>query len=271
MINELDGLAKGPEMEHRAAGYARQVQERARKSIEFLEERFESRDNCLRALTSRGNELESISFRSEDTTGQQVRDAPSPGGQDVEAAMPRAGGSLSPPPWGKPGTLGSVSSGQGGALSPPLQHLSCSTVSQGSTEVGGWQGCRSSPAKGNVACFFQGNNDDLILSCCLHYCNDKAKDFMPANKGSKSSPPLCLFSVAFHRLFSFLFHGPWSRSLTHFASFDTQVPPPASSQPQAVALPPVCQMCTSPHSGDALTCEKPTVNVHRALLWCQQR
>lgn len=61
-------------MEHRAAGYARQVQERARKSIEFLEERFESRDNCLRALTSRGNELESISFRSEDTTGQQVRD-----------------------------------------------------------------------------------------------------------------------------------------------------------------------------------------------------
>ncbi|XP_071621706.1 telomerase-binding protein EST1A isoform X6 [Heliangelus exortis] len=98
VINELDGLAKGPEMEHRAAGYARQVQERARKSIEFLEERFESRDNCLRALTSRGNELESISFRSEDTTGQQ------------------------------------------------------------------------------------GNNDDLILSCCLHYCNDKAKDFMPSNK-----------------------------------------------------------------------------------------
>ncbi|KAK2537474.1 hypothetical protein Q9233_002778 [Columba guinea] len=98
VINELDGLAKGPEMEHRAAGYARQVQERARKSIEFLEERFESRDNCLRALTSRGNELESISFRSEDTTGQQ------------------------------------------------------------------------------------GNNDDLILSCCLHYCNDKAKDFMPTNK-----------------------------------------------------------------------------------------
>ncbi|NXG66512.1 EST1A protein, partial [Hemiprocne comata] len=98
VINELDGLAKGPEMEHRAAGYARQVQDRARKSIEFLEERFETRDNCLRALTSRGNELESISFRSEDTTGQQ------------------------------------------------------------------------------------GNNDDLILSCCLHYCNDKAKDFMPSNK-----------------------------------------------------------------------------------------
>ncbi|XP_056675593.1 telomerase-binding protein EST1A isoform X2 [Monodelphis domestica] len=98
VINELDGLAKGQETDHRAGGYARVVQEKARKSIEFLERRFESRDSCLRALTSRGNELESIAFRSEDITGQQ------------------------------------------------------------------------------------GNNDDLILSCCLHYCKDKAKDFMPPNK-----------------------------------------------------------------------------------------
>lgn len=30
--------------------------------------------------------------------------------------------------------------------------------------------------------FFQGNNDDLILSCCLHYCKDKAKDYMPTSK-----------------------------------------------------------------------------------------
>ncbi|XP_023386238.1 telomerase-binding protein EST1A isoform X3 [Pteropus alecto] len=98
VINELDGLAKGQETDHRAGGYARVVQEKARKSIEFLERRFESRDTCLRALTSRGNELESIAFRSEDITGQL------------------------------------------------------------------------------------GNNDDLILSCCLHYCKDKAKDFMPTNK-----------------------------------------------------------------------------------------
>ncbi|KAI5268603.1 telomerase-binding protein EST1A isoform X1 [Manis pentadactyla] len=98
VINELDGLAKGQETDHRAGGYARVVQEKARKSIEFLEQRFESRDSCLRALTSRGNELESIAFRSEDITGQM------------------------------------------------------------------------------------GNNDDLILSCCLHYCKDKAKDFMPTNK-----------------------------------------------------------------------------------------
>uniref|UniRef100_A0A8I4A322 Nonsense-mediated mRNA decay factor n=1 Tax=Callithrix jacchus TaxID=9483 RepID=A0A8I4A322_CALJA len=72
VINELDGLAKGQETDHRAGGYARVVQEKARKSIEFLEQRFESRDSCLRALTSRGNELESIAFRSEDITGQLV-------------------------------------------------------------------------------------------------------------------------------------------------------------------------------------------------------
>lgn len=127
------------------------------------------------------------------------------------------------------------------------------------------------PAKGNVALFFQGNNDDLILSCCLHYCNDKAKDFMPSNKGRTSSHPLCPFSVAFHGLFLFLFHGPWSRSLPHFASFNTKLPPPASGQPQAVALPPRCQMCTSLCFKDAPACEKPIINVHRAILWCWQR
>ncbi|XP_029466933.1 telomerase-binding protein EST1A isoform X2 [Rhinatrema bivittatum] len=98
VINELDGLAKGQESDCRAGGHARLVQEKAKSAVEFLEERFESRDPFLRALTSRGNELESIAFRSEDTTGQK------------------------------------------------------------------------------------GNNDDLILSCCLHYCKDKAKDFMPASK-----------------------------------------------------------------------------------------
>lgn len=72
VINELDGLARGPESEHRVGGYARLLQERARKAIEFLEARFERRDSYMRALTSRGNELESISFRSEDISRQQV-------------------------------------------------------------------------------------------------------------------------------------------------------------------------------------------------------
>ncbi|KAM6907322.1 telomerase-binding protein EST1A [Xenentodon cancila] len=112
VITELDGLAKGQDAfgggmgsgglisgycgnSNVSAARVRAVQEKARLAVAFLEKGFESREPCLRALTSRGNQLESIAFRSEDTSGQQ------------------------------------------------------------------------------------GNNDDVILSCCLHYCKDKAKDFMP--------------------------------------------------------------------------------------------
>ncbi|XP_031664685.1 telomerase-binding protein EST1A isoform X1 [Oncorhynchus kisutch] len=112
VITELDGLAKGQEScggsggGHGGGGsrgnpgatHARAVQEKAKVAVAFLERGFEARDPCLRALTSRGSQLESIAFRSEDTSGQQ------------------------------------------------------------------------------------GNNDDVILSCCLHYCKDKAKDFMPAKR-----------------------------------------------------------------------------------------
>ncbi|XP_052423477.1 telomerase-binding protein EST1A isoform X1 [Carassius gibelio] len=100
VITELDGLAKGQDSREGVGNgaHARQVQERARSAVMFLEKAFESRDPCIRALTSRGNTLESIAFRSEDTSGQK------------------------------------------------------------------------------------GNNDDVILSCCLHYCQDKAKDFMPAER-----------------------------------------------------------------------------------------
>ncbi|KAG8551726.1 hypothetical protein GDO81_011865 [Engystomops pustulosus] len=98
VIHELDGLAKGQDVDQRSVLQARSLQEKARKAIQFLEHGFEARDPFLRALTSRGNELESIAFRSEDISGQK------------------------------------------------------------------------------------GNNDDLILSCCLHYCKDNAKDFMPSNK-----------------------------------------------------------------------------------------
>ncbi|XP_018412650.1 PREDICTED: telomerase-binding protein EST1A isoform X2 [Nanorana parkeri] len=98
VIHELDGLAKGQEFDQRSAGHTRSLQEKAKKAIHFLEQRFEARDPNLRALTSRGNQLESIAFRSEDISGQK------------------------------------------------------------------------------------GNNDDLILSCCLQYCKDNAKEFMPSNK-----------------------------------------------------------------------------------------
>uniref|UniRef100_A0A3Q4MJP7 Telomerase-binding protein EST1A n=1 Tax=Neolamprologus brichardi TaxID=32507 RepID=A0A3Q4MJP7_NEOBR len=106
VITELDGLAKGQDSfgggvesggrnYSVSAAHVRAVQENARMAVAFLEKGFEAREQCLRALTSRGNQLESIAFRSEDMSGQQ------------------------------------------------------------------------------------GNNDDIILSCCLHYCKDKAKDFMP--------------------------------------------------------------------------------------------
>uniref|UniRef100_A0A8C4IG24 Telomerase-binding protein EST1A n=2 Tax=Dicentrarchus labrax TaxID=13489 RepID=A0A8C4IG24_DICLA len=112
VITELDGLAKGQDNfggvmgsggrstglrgnYNISATHVRAVQEKARLAVAFLEKGFEAREPYLRALTSRGNQLESIAFRSEDNSGQQ------------------------------------------------------------------------------------GNNDDVILSCCLHYCKDKAKDFMP--------------------------------------------------------------------------------------------
>ncbi|XP_067085005.1 telomerase-binding protein EST1A [Osmerus mordax] len=118
VITELDGLAKGQESGgpgptggrggggggHRgnpggaSSAHARAVQDKARLAVAFLERGFEAREPRLRALTSRGSQLDSIAFRSEDTSGQQ------------------------------------------------------------------------------------GNNDDVILSCCLHYCKDKAKDFMPAQR-----------------------------------------------------------------------------------------
>ncbi|XP_015681033.1 telomerase-binding protein EST1A [Protobothrops mucrosquamatus] len=107
LIGELGGGGRCPvfptvrrarNAPRRPAGINGVLSDRARQAVEFLEGCFERRDSYIRALTSRGNELESISFRSEDISRQQ------------------------------------------------------------------------------------GNNDDLILSCCLHYCNDRAKDFMPARK-----------------------------------------------------------------------------------------
>ncbi|KAM8834815.1 telomerase-binding protein EST1A [Synchiropus picturatus] len=108
VITELDGLAKGQETfgggqgsgrgpggrssSNSSAAHARAVQDHSRSAVAFLEKSFEEREPNLRALTSRGNQLDSIAFRSEDTSGQQ------------------------------------------------------------------------------------GNNDDVILSCCLHYCKDKSKD-----------------------------------------------------------------------------------------------
>lgn len=90
VITELDGLAKGQDTfggvmgsggrssgsrgnYNVSATHVRAVQEKARLAVAFLERGFEAREPYLRALTSRGNQLESIAFRSEDTSGQQAR------------------------------------------------------------------------------------------------------------------------------------------------------------------------------------------------------
>lgn len=153
MITELDGLAKGQDNFGGGSGgrstgsrgnynvsatHVRAVQEKARMAVAFLERGFEAREPCLRALTSRGNQLESISFRSEDTSGQQVR---------------------------------------------------CFFII--SFLFFCWYAVI--PIRSNVSTLFlvtlcsilsQGNNDDVILSCCLHYCKDKAKDFMPDQRSA---------------------------------------------------------------------------------------
>ena len=78
VITELDGLAKGQESRDGdsvgggGAAHARLVQEQAKLAVFFLEKGFEAREPGLRALTSRGSQLESIAFRSEDTSGQKV-------------------------------------------------------------------------------------------------------------------------------------------------------------------------------------------------------
>ena len=78
VITELDGLAKGQESRDGdsvgggGAAHARLVQEQAKAAVAFLEKGFEAREPGLRALTSRGNQLESFAFRSADTSGQKV-------------------------------------------------------------------------------------------------------------------------------------------------------------------------------------------------------
>lgn len=76
VITELDGLSKGQECRDLDSigetAHARMVQEFAKAAVAFLEKGFEAREPGLRALTSRGNQLESIAFRSEDTSGHKV-------------------------------------------------------------------------------------------------------------------------------------------------------------------------------------------------------
>lgn len=110
VINELDKLSKSIlHYNDDSVEHAEMVQRNAKKSIDYLNEKFESRERNLKALTSQGSTLETIQFRSE----------------EIKA---------------------------------------------------------------------HGTNDDLILGCCLHYCRDNARNFMP-NNSSNSTKKCFLMNI----------------------------------------------------------------------------
>ena len=69
VINELDGLAQGQRMkgQYENEDHANKVKHRAANTIEMLEKEFEKKNSHLKALTSKGTVMETISFRSEET------------------------------------------------------------------------------------------------------------------------------------------------------------------------------------------------------------
>ncbi|KAJ8042812.1 Telomerase-binding protein EST1A [Holothuria leucospilota] len=95
VINELDGLSLGGQGGDPPTSDC--VATRAAEAVEFLERLFDVRNKHLKAMTSEGNILDTIVYRSEES--KRI-----------------------------------------------------------------------------------GNNDDLILSCCLHYCDDEPRNFMPADR-----------------------------------------------------------------------------------------
>ena len=79
VITELDGLAKGigsagtiSQMvtSHAEQEHCARVARAATDSVVFLETEFEKRNKMLRAVTSGGHVRESITFRSEEMSGQ---------------------------------------------------------------------------------------------------------------------------------------------------------------------------------------------------------
>lgn len=73
VINELDGLAKGTiEGKYSSQHHGEMVREGAEAAVTFLETSFGKRHPNLRALTSKGSVMDTISFRSEETL-QEVK------------------------------------------------------------------------------------------------------------------------------------------------------------------------------------------------------
>lgn len=73
MVNELYGLARGTRQgPHQSPDHSQKVALAARAAVSYLEERFDHRESKLKAITSRGSVMDTISFRSEDVTDNKV-------------------------------------------------------------------------------------------------------------------------------------------------------------------------------------------------------
>ena len=71
VINELDGLAKGSrEGQYDTMEHAEMVYRGAQETLQFLENEFDSRNSHLKALTSKGSVLDTITYRAEETTDE---------------------------------------------------------------------------------------------------------------------------------------------------------------------------------------------------------
>ena len=71
MINELDGLAKGSrEGQYKDPIHAYQVKSCAASAMRYLEEQFELGNKHVRALTGKGTVMDTIMFRSEESSNK---------------------------------------------------------------------------------------------------------------------------------------------------------------------------------------------------------
>ena len=74
VINELDGLAKGSkDGQYSTPQHANKVRKTAEESVSFLEAEFDKKNSHLKTQTSKGNVLDTISFRSEESGNGTVR------------------------------------------------------------------------------------------------------------------------------------------------------------------------------------------------------
>ncbi|KAM7312742.1 hypothetical protein ISCGN_009647 [Ixodes scapularis] len=73
VVNELYGLARGTRQgPHQSPDHSQKVALAARAAVSYLEERFDHRESKLKAITSRGSVMDTISFRSEDVTDNKA-------------------------------------------------------------------------------------------------------------------------------------------------------------------------------------------------------